>query len=177
MLKIIRIITISLATTYLSACMIDGTSRLSSFSPYNYSDTPMVYPDSYDMYGSSQQNYNTQPEPSREVVVPNSYHVGQGSPESSKNLDRTWVNSQNPQSYTIEIARDRKPSTVARALYKVPKSERSAEVKTTNGNYKGLYGSYPTYEAAQEKLNSLPDNVKQGAGIKSWGNVQSDVGG
>ncbi|MDF1757126.1 MAG: SPOR domain-containing protein [Legionellaceae bacterium] len=179
MMKTIKIILISFSAMYLSACMMDGTSmsNFGSYRPYGYSDSQMVYPEGYESYGSYEQGgYDPERRTESKVVVPNSYHVGSGNPTPSKDLDKNWVNSQNPQSYTIELANDRKPSKVAGVLYKAPKNERSAEVKTSSGSYKGLYGSYPTYEAAQEKLNSLPDNVKKGAGIKSWGSVQNDVG-
>lgn len=182
MLKAIRVLIILLSTMYLSACMIDGTSSYSNFNGYNnlynYSNEPMIYPDSYDTYRAYNQNYNSSPPPaaSKEtVVVPNSYHVGAGNPTSSKDVDKRWVNSQNPQSYTIELTNDNKASKVAGVLYKAPKNERTAEVKTNKGGYKGLYGSYPTYEAAKEKLNSLPEDIKNNANIKAWGNVQNDI--
>ncbi|MDP3562542.1 MAG: SPOR domain-containing protein [Legionellaceae bacterium] len=174
----IRILSITLSTLILSACMVDGTdSSSSSFYPFGTSEPsqPMLYPEGYDTVIAAPKQESYQPTSSKNVVVPQSYHMSAGSPETSKDVDKNWVASQNPQSYTIELADDSKASRVANTLYKAPKTERSAEVRTQNGNYKGLYGTYPTYEAAQEKLNSLPEDVKQGAGIKAWSNVQRDL--
>ncbi|MFC3909468.1 SPOR domain-containing protein [Legionella dresdenensis] len=149
-------------------------SNYPAYQPYNYND--MQY-----------QNYNvtidytnqTQPEYGRNAKVPDSYHVGAyHSPTPAKDVDRQWVNSQNPQGYTIEIADSEKASHVAKQLYKAPKKDRMAEIKyNRNGkaHYKGLYGSYNSKEEAQEALNSLPDDIKQGAGVKNWGNVQTNV--
>lgn len=187
MLKANKIIIISLSSVYLAACSIDGTTNsMANWGGYNYSDSQTVYPDSYDAYqvqqyyhGDSNINNNYQNNRSyqgaQSVVVPDSYHVSSGKPPASKDLDKNWINNQNPSSYTIELANDNKPSKVAGVLYKAPKNERSAEVKTNNGNYKGVYGSYPSYEAAQEKLNSLPENIKNNAKITNWNNVQKDI--
>ena len=41
--------------------------------------------------------------------------------------------------------------------------------------YKGLYGTYPTYEAAQQAQGSLPSSMKADSSIKSWSNVQNSV--
>lgn len=100
-------------------------------------------------------------------------------PASHKDLDRSWVKNQNPQSYTIELANGEKASQVAGKLYKAPKADRRAQIKYyENGKvgYKGVYGSYPSYEAAQKAMNNLPDELKQGAGIKNWSSVQSNMG-
>ena len=178
MLKIIKISILSLSTITLSACMIDGTSSLSTINPYEYNkhDQQSIYPDSYETYSSHSEAYIEPTSTPHDVVIPNSYHIGtMGGPTSSKSIDKSWAQSQNPNSYTIEVASDQKPSRVASVLYKAPKSERTAEVKTNNGEYKGLFGTYPTYEAAQEKLNSLPDDMKQNASIKKWNNVQVDI--
>ncbi len=177
MFKIIRILSISLSALSLTACMIDGTDS-TFFSPFQSSNSSnssnMLYPDGYETIQPTTSR-TEEPVSSSQVVVPQSYHVGLGGPQSSKDVDKNWVNSQNPQAYTIEIAQDPKASYVASTLYKAPKNERTAEVKANNGDYKGLYGSYPSYEAAQEKLNSLPDDLKQHAGIKTWNQVQQDL--
>jgi septal ring-binding cell division protein DamX len=132
-----------------------------------------LYPDGYDnggAYAPDQPNAKT-------VTVPDSYHVGElAAPASFKDRDNSWVNKQNPQGYTIEIAHGDKANDVASTLQKAPKNERAAEVKYKQDGkqlYKGVYGSYPTYEAAQQALNALPEDVKQGASVKTWGNIQS----
>lgn len=184
MLKTSKIIIISLSSVYISACSIDGTtSNFSNYGHSGYTNSQMIYPDSYDSYNYQYQYQNQSgeyqsgaPSSSGKIVVPESYHVGtSGRPPSAKDMDKNWVRKQNPSSYTIELANDAKPSRVAGVLYKAPKNERTAEVKTTNGNYTGVYGTYPSYEAAKEKLMSLPENVRKDANIKSWGSVQSNV--
>jgi septal ring-binding cell division protein DamX len=116
---------------------------------------------------------------SQGVVVPDSYHVGEyHSPVSFKDRDKGWVSSQNPQGYTIELADDQKASKVAQKLYKAPKNDRMAQVRyQKNGKpyYKGVYGTYNSPEAAQKALDQLPAELKQGAGVKSWGSVQENL--
>ncbi len=179
MLKTSRIIIVFFTLTYLTACSIDGTTNsLYNYGSYNYGNAPMIYPDSYNSYqypeGYSPNNSQT-PMATEKVEVPDSYHMGYGHPTSAKDMDKNWVKGQNPNSYTIELANDSKPSKVAGILYKAPKNERSAEIRTNKGSYTGVYGTYPSYEAAKAKLESLPEDVKQNANIKTWGNIQSET--
>lgn len=174
MLTNIKIISISLCAISLSACMIDdGQDMTSNYQSYDYKNTPL-YPEGYD----STAIYSDETA-KKEVVVPESYHVGaMQSPVSPKDLDKSWVRSQNPMGYTIQIANDEKAAHVAGALQKAPKNERMAEIKSQRdgkANYIGLYGTYPNYDAAHKALDALPADIKQGAGIKSWGSVQQTV--
>ncbi len=173
MLTKTRVLSVCLCAVSLSACMGGaGQTYNSNYQTYHY-DAPPLYPDGYD---------NTpvyMDEPSQNVVVPESYHVSSyQAPTPAKDLDRTWVNSQNPQAYTIQLADDEKASRVANTLQKAPKNEHMAEVKYQRGGkayYKGLYGSYPSAEAAQQALSDLPADIKQDAGIQTWGSVQQSV--
>lgn len=177
MLTKTRIVSISLCVVSLSGCMLDGTNNTSyrsDYPTYDYQPSPL-YPESSDnvsYYGPPAESKNN-------IVVPESYHVGSvHSPTASRDVDKTWVNGQNPQSYTIEIADGEKASQVAGKLQRAPKNERMAEIKYQRGGkayYKGLYGSYPSYDAAQQALSALPDDVKQNAGIKNWGSVQNNL--
>ncbi len=190
----LRLMAVSIGVLSLSACMLDGGNDFSSTgynaNPYQLpsNQTSLLYPEGYENTSSynTYSTYNTSndmdaiaPASENQVVVPDTYHVGAyRSPASPKDVDRSWVTSQNPQGYTIELANGEKASHVANVLYKAPKNERMAEVQSQrNGKpyYEGLYGSYPTQEAAQEALNKLPDDVKQNAGIKTWGSVQNTV--
>lgn len=150
-------------------------TRYTAYQPYAYEDT-RYYSQSYE--GGA--NYDNSPQRESGVKVPESYHVGSyRSPASHKDLDRAWVNSQNPQAYTIEIADGEKASQVAGKLSNAPKTDRRAAVKYYRDGktyYKGVYGSYNSYDEAQKALNSLPENIKQGADIKSWNKVQNKVG-
>ena len=172
MLNRTRSIGISLAVLSLNGCMLDGITNHDSYTPYNtYENAPnMVYPDSYEALSN-----RAEPVSSEKVVVPQSYHLSMGNPEASKDVDKSWVNSQSPQAYTIQLVTDNKASRVANVLYKAPKQERSAEIKTSQGSYKGVYGTYPSYEAAAAQLNTLPEEVKQGATITTWSQVQGDL--
>lgn len=159
----------------LSACtnMMNPTSNPKAYTNYQY--TPESTTQSYiDSYNSPYSDYQEKP-----VVVPESYHVGVNhSPTPHTDVDREWVNSQNAQNYTIELAEGEKASDVANALYKAPKSERMAEVhyqRDGKSYYKGVYGTYPNQEAAQKALNSLPEDMKAKAGVKTWGSVQSGL--
>lgn len=175
MLTTFRILSISLCAVNLSACMIDGgQTNNGNYQSYNYENAPL-YPEGYD----NTSVYMEQPVTSHGVVVPESYHVGAyQSPTPPKDLDRAWVNNQNPQSYTIEIMQGDNAARVASALQKAPKNEHMAEVKSQRGSkpyYTGLYGTYPSAEAAQQALSALPEDLKQSAGVKTWSSVQQNV--
>lgn len=172
-----KLLILGICMTGLTACssMQQTTyTRYINYQPYRYVDTN-YYPQSYE--GGT--NYDEQRERS-EVHVPESYHVGSyHSPTSHKDIDKTWVNSQSPHNYTIEIADSEKPALVAGKLYKVPKSDHQAEIKYyRNGKsyYRGVYGSYNSYDEAQRALNNLPADLRQGASIQSWDKVQNNSG-
>ena len=120
------------------------------------------------------QDYSTRR--TRQVVVPETYHVGSyHSPARASDRDNSWVNRQNPGNYTIELTRGQKASEVAKKLHNAPKTNRRAQVKThQNGTtqYKGVYGSYPSYQAAKQALDALPSDMRKEANIKSWGSIQ-----
>ncbi|MGQ3891294.1 SPOR domain-containing protein [Legionella sp. CNM-4043-24] len=167
----------------LSSCAMTNETSYTDYQsmPYVYDQT-QYYSQSYgSMSGYSMSTGGSYDEyrPKPAVNVPDSYHVGAyGSPQRAKDSDRNWVVNQNPQAYTIEVADDQKPSVVAGKLYKIPKTDRMGEVKyQRNGTpyYKGLYGSYSSQEEAQKALDALPPDIKQGAGIKNWGSVQSNI--
>jgi len=182
-MKKLQYLTVSVCVSALSACAslntIDNDPVYSSYQPYTYNEMQYLPPNytvdiaEYNNGGDSNEMRGST------ATVPDSYHVGAyHSPTSAKDRDREWVSSQNPQEYTIEIADDEKAANVAGKLYKAPKTNRMAEIKyNRNGKayYKGLYGTYKSQEEAQQALNALPEDVKQGAGIKNWNNVQSNV--
>ncbi|HVT62916.1 MAG TPA: SPOR domain-containing protein [Legionellaceae bacterium] len=168
MSKSLQISGLCLVILSLSACMGNGTNR-DLFFWDTPNDTTPLYPETYDT--SHYDNRNTQ----KTVVVPQSYHLSVGNPIASKDEDKQWVASQNPNGYTIQIANDSKPAPVANKLQQVPKTERSAEVKSQSGTYLGLYGSYPSREAAEAQRNLLPEHVKDQAQIKEWQSIQSEM--
>jgi len=176
MLHKLKILSITCSALCLSACMLDGTNSTPNYYSQNRNEPTSLYPEGYE----SMNNDRPEPKPTETangVVVPETYHVGSSiSPTSSKNSDRNWVSSQNPQGYTIKIAKGDKAATVANALYQAPKTEHAAEIQARNGSYEGLYGTYATYEDAQQKLNTLPGSLKQGAEIQTWSSVQSNLG-
>lgn len=174
MLNKIQALSICLCVTGLSACTTSYSPKTYTNYQYSAESTTQLYQDGYTGGGYYSDSYQE-----KSVVVPESYHVGVNhAPTPHTDRDKEWVNSQNSQSYTIELADDEKASEVANTLYKAPKSERMAEVKYQRDGkayYKGVYGTYPSYEAAQQALKSLPEDVKQKAGVKTWGSVQSGV--
>ncbi|MBA3536294.1 MAG: SPOR domain-containing protein [Tatlockia sp.] len=137
------------------------------YQPYQYQDTG--YYSSYDYSNSYSES---------KARVPDSHYTGSyRSPTSHKDMDRNWVNSQNPKAYTIQIGEGEKASQVAGKLYKAPKSDRSAEIRYNRDGrsyYKGVYGSYNNLDDAQKALNNLPPEIKQEADIKSWSSVQEN---
>lgn len=177
MLNHTKLLSICLCISGLSACTTDNTTTIypddRPYQPYTYSGT-QLYPEGYENTG-----YTELPKDNKQVDVPETYHVGAShSPTPHTNVDHEWVNSQSAQGYTIELADGDKASQVAGALQKAPKNERTAEVKYQREGktyYKGLYGTYPSYEAAQQALGSLPTDLKQQAGIKKWSSVQSGI--
>ncbi|MCC5013939.1 MULTISPECIES: SPOR domain-containing protein [Legionella] len=171
--KKIRLLALGLCATTLTACSnYQQSSYYTTYQPYVYTDT--YYRQGY----NGGVDYGYQSPTGGQVTVPDSYYVGAyHSPTSHKDVDRNWVNSQNPQGYTIEVAEGERPAQVAGKLYKLPKNDRRAQIKyNKNGKtyYKGVYGSYNNYEDAQKALNNLPDDVKQSAGVKSWSKVQAN---
>lgn len=168
----IRAIGTFLCVSSLSSCMTDTPEVVyTSYQPTYAFHDQQLYPSEYanTMYVETSQVQ-------KEVVIPDTYYVnGTRSPVSHKDMDKDWVGSQKAQNYTIEVTASDKASQVAETLAKTPKNERTAEIKYQSAGktyYKGLYGSYPSYEAAQKALNELPNDVKQQAGVKSWSSVQ-----
>lgn len=176
-----HLLTICFCAGTLSGCVImDDQYRGYQSATY---DANQGYPANYSVYMNSGSSYTYgydygSSESTKQVTVPDSYHVGAyHSPPSAKNKDSTWVSNQNPGGYTIQIAEDEKPSMVAKQLYQLPKNDRTAEIQSQRGGktyYKGLYGSYNSEEEAQKALSTLPDDIKQKAGIKKWGSVQNN---
>lgn len=169
-----KIVGIVLCSVGLSACGNYNPNEYTNLKSYTYDAQPL-YPESYE----GESVYTERPVAATPVVVPTSYHMSENqSPTSFKDLDKKWVGSQDPKGYTIEVAEGDKAASVASKLYKAPKDQRTAQIDYQNQGkpyYKGLYGSYPSEEAAQQALQSLPDDVRQGANVKSWGSVQSTV--
>jgi septal ring-binding cell division protein DamX len=150
----------------------DNEGYTPNYPSYTYNDNQLIN------YNSSDAGYR-HTDGGQQVAVPDSYHVSEYQPPVSfKDRDRTWVSGQNPQGYTIELAEGEKASQVAQTLYKTPKNDRMAQVKSqVNGKayYKGVYGTYPDAASAQKALDALPDEVKKSAGVKSWGTVQQNL--
>ncbi|MCW8407806.1 SPOR domain-containing protein [Legionella sp. PATHC035] len=144
-----------------------------SYPAYSYVDITQR-PYNIDSYNMANYNYGYQQK--QQVNVPNSYHVGElHSPVSFKDRDETWVNSQNPKGYTIELTEGDKASQVAQVLYKAPKKDRMAQVKYERDGktrYRGVYGTFGTPEEAQKALNSLPPELKSSASVINWSSVQ-----
>ena len=65
---------------------------------------------------------------------------------------------------------------VAKALYQLPKNNRTAEVKRQRFGktyYQGVYGSYKTKTQALQALETLPDAIKAQAKVEYWQHVQN----
>lgn len=107
-----------------------------------------------------------------------SYHFSNsGSPKSHKQRDAEWINSQNPNNYTIELAEDEKASNVAKKLFNTPKQERMAQYKSQKDGKtvsKGIYGSFKDSESAKKALDKLPADVRDKAKVKTFGNAQQE---
>lgn len=164
-----------LSLSILSACSTHNPNGYVNYQGYWYEGSE-IYPEGYD----NNTNYADYPQQKPQVVVPETYHVGSShNPTSFKSIDKSWASQQNPNTYTIELANGEKASGVANTLQKAPKSERRAQIKYQQGGktyYKGVYGTYPSKEAAQKALQSLPEDVRGSASVESWGSVQSTTG-
>ncbi|MDF1684880.1 MAG: SPOR domain-containing protein [Legionellaceae bacterium] len=183
-----------LCTATLSACgVMNSGGQADYYAPYSFGQTQHtttapLYPDGYDTSGGAyrdggyQDNGNGAYVPgSRKVVkVPEGYHVGsEHSPASFNDREKSWVNRQSPQNYTVELGDNEKASQVAATLQKAPKDARKAEIKYNRGgkkHYKGVYGTYSSYGAAQKALNALPEDLRKNARVKTWGSVQNSSG-
>jgi septal ring-binding cell division protein DamX len=165
-------IKIALISASLSACTVIDSGP---YADYGYPQENMPRYMQYDYRINTYQGpvYKSEAAP----ITTESYHVSAGSaPRSFKDRDETWVASQNPEGYTIQIANGDRASVVAGELNKAPKSDRKAQVKYMQDGkvqYKGLYGSYENEKAAQDAFNALPQDVKQKASISNWKQVQT----
>ena len=172
MLKLIKQFSIIASTCSLFGCGMYNMGG--SPPPYQAqgNNVTQLYPEGYENTG----NYVNHPTQEHPVSVPDSYHVGASrQPVKHQNMDQQWVSSQSSTSYTIEVADSDKPAAVANTLLKVPKNERMAEIKVQQGDrssYKGVYGTYPTKEAAEQARQTLPADVQSAAQVKSWGSIQ-----
>ena len=175
MLTAIKHAGIIVSVCSLAACSAFSPNNNLNFPSYNDQSTEL-YPEGYENIG----NYTDAPSGTHEVAVPDSPHVSAyRPPTSSKDVDHQWINSQNENEYTIEIAESDKASTVANSLQKAPASERKAEVEYQSGDrtlYKGIYGTYRTMDSAQAALHALPAEIQSNARIKTWSNVKGAVG-
>ena len=173
MLNFVRNTVLGISISSLCACATYNPGGYTTSLPSSTDHGTELYPEGYENTGSS-SDYHQQ------VSVPDSYHVSTyHPPEKSKNVDEQWVAGQNATGYTIEVADGDKASSVANTLLQAPKNERKAEVKYQQGDktlYKGVYGTYPTAEAAQQALQTLPTDLQQKASVKSWGTIQSTIG-
>ena len=162
-----------------SCAMMDNSTGKNLYYPaYAYYDDSQAYwRNSYRMPYSYNYKYYESSRSKQEVVVPDSYHVGDmRSPISFKDREQVWVSNQNPQAYTIELAEGDKAAKVAQTLYKTPKNERMAQVRTQRDGkdyYQGVYGSYNSAAEAQKALDALPPELKSGARVKNWGSIQN----
>jgi len=183
-----------LCTFTLSACgVMKPNGQADYYAPYSFGQsqhttTAPLYPDGYDTSGGSYRDGGESGQDShgngpyvpgsrKTVTVPEGYHVGsEHSPASFNEREKSWVDRQNPQNYTVELDDNEKASQVALTLQKAPKDARKAEIKYNRGGkkyYKGVYGTYTNYGAAQQALNALPEELKQNARVKTWGSVQN----
>lgn len=174
---------VGLCALTLSACIMDGTSTWDGTTNDGYFMPSM--PDDFNNPPINTQEYDTSFDTYHQntdsstpaVVVPQSYHLGgiTNTPTAAKDEDKQWVEERNPNNYTIQIRKDNKASQVANTLQKMPKTERSVEVRSRSGDYLGLYGNYSSQEEAEKELNNLPSDVKEHAKIKKWHSVQTEV--
>ncbi len=183
-----------LCTATLSACgVMNSSSQADYYAPYSFGQTQStttapLYPDGYDTSGGAYRDGAVQdngngayvPGSRKTVTVPEGYHVGsEHSPASFNDREKSWVDRQSPQNYTIQLDDNEKASQVASTLQKAPKDARKAEIKYNRGgkkHYKGVYGTYSSYGAAQQALNALPEDLRKNAGVKTWGSVQNSSG-
>ena len=177
MMKRLGTIGVLLCAAGLYGCAEYNPYGYANYRSYVYEERPL-YPEVHDQDLYYYKSYAT-PSVKREVLVPETYHMSAYRPPvSHMDQDRSWVEGQNPQGYTIELADKEKASEVAGTLMNAPKKDRMAQIRYQRDGksyYKGLYGTFPSYEAAQQALGALPLSIKDGSNIKSWGNVQSSV--
>lgn len=169
--RIFSTILLGLAFISLQAC--------SHFSGHNYYDDDysdnVNYQEGGHAAGDSDGGGSYRYRRGRPVVAPNSYHFsGNASPTKHKDRDMNWIRQQNPDGYTIELANDAKPSTVAKVLHSTPKSARMAQVRTKKG-FTGIYGTFKDRQEAEAALQKLPENLRNKAGVREWNKVQSEL--
>ncbi|MBA2651189.1 MAG: SPOR domain-containing protein [Tatlockia sp.] len=177
MIKKLQFLGLCLCASALTAC-VNSDSNYHNFQSYYTTYNSQPYGEETAQYSQTADYSENDNYRQSTATVPDSYYTGSTrTPTSHKDLDRNWVNGQNPKAYTIQVGESEKASQVADRLYKAPKSDRSAEIKYSRDGrtyYKGVHGSYNNYEDAQKALNNLPQELKQGADIKPWSTVQEN---
>ena len=149
-----------------------------AYQPYVYENVD-YYPQSYNIATdySKANIYEERQVSESTATVPDTYYAGSyHSPQSPKEADKAWAQSQNVNNYTIQIADEPNAAAVAGTLSALPKTDRSAQIKyNANGKtaYRGVYGSYKNYQEAEQAVSKLPSNIKNRAVIKIWSNVQN----
>ena len=89
--------------------------------------TQSAHNSTYSAWGDYDESLVTIPR--KKVTVPHSYHFAQHtSPRSHRNRDQDWINRQNPQQYTIELANQKSAAGVAKILHNTPKNKRMAQI-------------------------------------------------
>ncbi len=181
---------ILLASTALSLSSCQLPSSVSDVWPENWSDeasqkqtqkqtSQQTAPSSSPNTTSSETPaFKAHIKPTSKVVVPPSYYLAKGQPVSHQTSDNTWIEKQDASGYTIQLTSNSSAPTVAKTLQQAPKDARMAQVQYDNNGqaeYIGVYGSYPTQEAAQAALAKLPQNLQSAASVKSWSNIQDKV--
>jgi hypothetical protein len=171
---LVRMILLTIILSILLGCV---NREGAGYQPYYayHSEDSIIYSSNYG--GTDYGAYSG--EAASTVIAPDTYHLGSyRAPVRAKESDKSWVSSQNPQNYTIELADDANASYVAKRLSQAPLRNRRAELKYNKEGqsyYKGVYGSYSSAEEAQKALEELPAEIKQGASVQQWNRVQSNL--
>ena len=164
-----RLLLVLYGTLSLCACTSDYFGGYDTYQS-NPKQGSLLYPEGYDSpMPAVSATHST-------ALVPPAYQVSAHAPIPPKSLDKLWISNQSSYGYTIELADSSKPLAVALAMNQAPKNARMAEIKYHKHGqsyYKAVYGSYDSYQSAEQALKTLPAALQPQAQIKAWQQIQT----
>jgi hypothetical protein len=154
--------------------LLQSCATMSDFFSYDESSTKRAVP----MHEYQYRYDDPKKDPQANAQDPQYGSSNPSTAGSHQERDVSWINTQAPDNYTIQIAKDENPAVVAKTIFVTPKMQRTAQYRYQQNNktyYGGVYGSFKSREEAEHALANLPPDVRGSARITTWQDVQSNA--